>query len=158
MTRPVPTSAEVKKCAWASELIESSGSTDFHYPEGFGKNTKENFSRREKKEIALREQWEVAVGVYEVECREAAKHWKWICPDCIVEQGSSLAGTEVNVWWHDDALAYRGVIDVYDQASQCHRVLYDDNEWEFVNLAIEPCAFGGGDAINPGCSTRKKKK
>lgn len=82
----------------------------------------------------FREQWAVAC---------AALHpWQWICGTCVEVLGGRLVGADVLVWWHDDKLAYRGTIDAYDEVSKCHRVYYEDDEWEFVNLTIEPACFG----------------
>lgn len=50
-----------------------------------------------------------------------------------------------------------GVIDAYDEASRCHRVMYEDEEWEFVNLAIEPVGFGSEQGFSlPTVGKRRK--
>jgi len=49
-----------------------------------------------------------------------------------------LIDERVQVWWDDDLTAYFGVINAFDKNSQCHRILYDDLEWEFINLGAEP--------------------
>lgn len=64
----------------------------------------------------------------------------WLCKDCVVKLGASLKGSKVNVWWHDDEKSYEGIIIAFDEVSKCHQIEYE-NEWEFVNLAIEPVAF-----------------
>ena len=71
----------------------------------------------------------------------------WMCPDCIVTLGSELLGRRVLVWWADDKVLYPGTIDAYDAASARHRVLYEDNEWEFLNLSAEPVimSIGGSE-------------
>jgi hypothetical protein len=62
---------------------------------------------------------------------------------CLHAAGSAdeLQGRELKVWWHDDATSYRGRVTSFDRASMCPCVLYDDMEWEFVNLAVEPYAL-----------------
>jgi hypothetical protein len=70
---------------------------------------------------------------------EATK--QWFCPDCILEAADNLMNREVIVWWRNDDCSYHGVINVYDPDSQTHRVLYDDQEWEFLDLTKEPYFF-----------------
>jgi hypothetical protein len=156
-----PSSSVPKSHEWASELIASSGSTEFQFPAGFQHNARDNRDRRERKEHALRVQWDAAVVesrngtprdrvVAEqdgdsVQTEAVGEPWSWLCGQCVQDLGPALIGADVTVWWHDDKQCYRGAIDAYDAASQCHRVLYEDNEWEFVNLAIEPAAFGSAN-------------
>mmetsp|Transcript_3685 Transcript_3685/g.3836 ORF Transcript_3685/g.3836 Transcript_3685/m.3836 type:complete len:206 (-) Transcript_3685:116-733(-) len=33
---------------------------------------------------------------------------------------------------------YKGIVNAYDKLSGKHRVLYDDGEWEFIDLCAEP--------------------
>ena len=42
------------------------------------------------------------------------------------------------VWWPEDKQYYTGVLNAYDAVSGKHRVLYDDGEWEFLDLSAEP--------------------
>jgi hypothetical protein len=65
----------------------------------------------------------------------------WLCATCVPTLGAGLIGTEVSVWWHDDAEGYSGVVNAFDHVSGCHRVLYEDDEWEFLNLAVEPVLY-----------------
>lgn len=166
------TSSVPKSHTWASALIASTGSTEFQFPLDFAHNNRDSRERRERKEQHLRDQWSAAVE----EAREGGgssagatprpapgKSWSWLCPLCVQDLGAALIGVDVTVWWHDDAQCYRGVIDAFDEASLCHRVLYEDNEWEFVNLAIEPAAFGSAaEFVLPqqagGASSSKRKK
>ncbi len=62
----------------------------------------------------------------------------WFCPDCVEYLKSELIGLYVLVWWADDKALYGGKIDAYDFNSSRHRVVYDDGEWEFLNLIAEP--------------------
>lgn len=48
---------------------------------------------------------------------------------------------QVLVWWHDDDCCYRGTVSAYDPISRRHRVLYDDGEWEFIDLAVESVLY-----------------
>ena len=65
-------------------------------------------------------------------------NWLWFCPPCVLDQGAELIDKKVQVWWQDDARYYQGVVRAYDAASERHCVLYDDREWEFINLGTEP--------------------
>ena len=42
------------------------------------------------------------------------------------------------MWWKDDAQYYCGSVNAFDSVSGKHRVLYDDDEWEFIDLGVEP--------------------
>lgn len=48
---------------------------------------------------------------------------------------------QVLVWWQDDDCCYRGTVSAYDPISRRHRVLYDDGEWEFIDLAVESVLY-----------------
>ena len=121
--------------AWASELIASSGSTEFQLPLTHALNKREGQGeRRSHKDDLLREQWATAVA--------AIRTWRWLCGSCVEVLGAQLVGADVLVWWHDDKQAYPGTIDAFDEVSLCHRVLYQDGDWEFVNLTVEPACFG----------------
>ena len=52
-----------------------------------------------------------------------------------------LLNRSVLVWWQDDGCCYHGIVNAYDPSSQRHRVLYDDGEWEFIDLASEPVVY-----------------
>jgi hypothetical protein len=67
--------------------------------------------------------------------------WGWYCTDCLQQKGPELIGWKVLVWWPDDSELYQGVINAYDEASKRHRVLYEDNEWEFIAVDVEPLLF-----------------
>jgi len=63
-------------------------------------NTRDNQDRRDRKEAALREQWAAALA--------CTTTWAWLCGSCVVALGAALIGVDVMVWWHDDAVSYRG--------------------------------------------------
>lgn len=63
--------------------------------------------------------------------------WQWLCGNCMIGYGDEICGLEVRVWWHDDECYYDGIFNAYDHTSRCHRVLYEDNEWEFANFSQE---------------------
>lgn len=65
----------------------------------------------------------------------------WQCKNCVASSGEGLLGQKVAVWWRHDACSYPGHIDAYDAPSNTHRVLYEDNEWEFLMLGLEPYLF-----------------
>lgn len=56
-------------------------------------------------------------------------------------QDHPLLHRRVFVWWSDDRVAYGGELNAYDPFSRRHRVLYDDGEWEFIDLCDEPVLF-----------------
>ncbi|CAL5057178.1 unnamed protein product [Urochloa decumbens] len=55
----------------------------------------------------------------------------------------SLVGARIKVWWPDDEMYYRGVVESFDSGSKRHKVAYDDGDvevlllrdenWEFIN-------------------------
>lgn len=133
--------------AWASALIASSGSTEFQFPADYHPTPRD----KDGKEAVLREQWATALA--------SVLTWKWVCGSCVELLGAQLVGADVLVWWHDDKIPYRGTVDAYDDVSMCHRVLYEDGEWEFVNLTIEPACFGTTAELSlPVQEPTKKKK
>lgn len=64
-------------------------------------------------------------------------NFSWNCPSCL-KINAAVIGSRVAIWWNDDQRAYTGKIDAYDSHSECHRILYDDGEWEFSDLSYEP--------------------
>lgn len=79
----------------------------------------------------------------------------WMCKDCLHKNGSSLIGLPIRVWWTDDAVFYCGIIDAFDSFSCIHRVCYDDDEWEFVDLSAEPYIVGIPDNFDVVVPDRK---
>jgi hypothetical protein len=64
--------------------------------------------------------------------------WQWLCEDCIHFFARDLINCHVRVWWHEDVCAYNGVVDAFEEMSECHRVHYSaDDDWEFVSLSQE---------------------
>lgn len=61
-----------------------------------------------------------------------------ICANCVGSLKEALVGRCVQIWWHDDECKYTGHLNAYDPVSGKHRVLYDDGEWEFIDLKKEP--------------------
>lgn len=74
-------------------------------------------------------------------CNEDQLHWNWMCGSCIGKLGEALVGRKVKIWWIDDYKSYSGTLTAMDEVSRCHCVLYDDQEWEFINLSVEPVLF-----------------
>ena len=72
---------------------------------------------------------------------DVSKGGSWVCGDCIQECGATLMGNEVAIWWDDDSKFYHGVVKAFDEQSGTHKVLYEDDEWEFVHLGQEVCDF-----------------
>jgi hypothetical protein len=65
------------------------------------------------------------------------KQWHWICSDCLTVKGKQLLQQEIQVWWLDDYCVYYGTVDAFDEISSSHRVLYQDEEWEFLDLSSQ---------------------
>lgn len=55
----------------------------------------------------------------------------------MVSMHESAVGSHVAVYWTMDSQYYFGQVDGYDRESNMHRILYEDNEWEFVYLPHE---------------------
>ncbi len=63
--------------------------------------------------------------------------WVWICPSCVQNLAAGLVGRKMCIWWWDDKTYYHAEISEFDSISRCHRILYDDKQWEFVYLGAE---------------------
>ena len=77
--------------------------------------------------------------------------YDWLCPACAHSGvvGEQVVGRAVKVWWKDDAQFYCGTVNAYDTASGKHRVLYDDGEWEFIDIGVEPVLTDMEPPIDP---------
>ncbi|KAL6633992.1 hypothetical protein ACP70R_026663 [Stipagrostis hirtigluma subsp. patula] len=53
----------------------------------------------------------------------------------------SLVGARIKVWWPDDKMFYKGVVDSFDSASKRHKVAYDDGDVEVLLLRDEKWEF-----------------
>lgn len=62
--------------------------------------------------------------------------WHWLCSDCL-RNPDFILNREVQVWWPDDVCSYSGILNAYDERSECYRILYNDDEWEFLYLSHE---------------------
>ena len=75
--------------------------------------------------------------------------WVWLCPQCIQTKQINLHDHQITihiqVWWYDDEQSYYGLINAFDELTQKYRILYEDNEWEFISLNIEPVLFLSSD-------------
>ncbi|KAK8916174.1 hypothetical protein KSP39_PZI023114 [Platanthera zijinensis] len=47
------------------------------------------------------------------------------------------AGRKIEVWWPDDAMFYKGVIELFDPVTKMHKIVYDDGDIEFLLLRNE---------------------
>ena len=61
----------------------------------------------------------------------------WLCPTCIHSLKEALVGRAISVYWSLDEVFYQGVINCYDDESKTYRVLYTDNDWEFIDVTQE---------------------
>ncbi|KAH1052453.1 hypothetical protein GLYMA_08G217900v4 [Glycine max] len=50
------------------------------------------------------------------------------------DDGNSLVGRRIKVWWPKDKMFYEGVIDSYDPIKGKHKILYADGDVEVLNL------------------------
>ncbi|KAK8965607.1 hypothetical protein KSP40_PGU014775 [Platanthera guangdongensis] len=46
-------------------------------------------------------------------------------------------GRKIEVWWPDDAMFYKGVIELFDPVRKMHKIVYDDGDIEFLLLRNE---------------------
>ena len=67
--------------------------------------------------------------------------WAWICPTCTQNLCSSLIGRKMCIWWWDDKTYYPAEVAEYNDWSGCHRIMYEDKQWEFVYLGAEIVLF-----------------
>ncbi|XP_019438790.1 PREDICTED: muscle M-line assembly protein unc-89 [Lupinus angustifolius] len=84
------------------------------------------------------------------------------------KDGENLVGTRVKVWWPDDDMFYKGVIECFIPTKKMHQVTYDDGEIEILNLKNETweiIAVGadsdgeeGADHPSPNVSADMPKK
>ncbi|KAM0847072.1 hypothetical protein ACQ4PT_055258 [Festuca glaucescens] len=54
---------------------------------------------------------------------------------------ASLVGSRIRVWWPDDEMYYKGVVDSFDTNSKRHKVAYDDGDVEVLLLRDEKWDF-----------------
>uniref|UniRef100_A0ACD5Z4R1 Uncharacterized protein n=1 Tax=Avena sativa TaxID=4498 RepID=A0ACD5Z4R1_AVESA len=54
---------------------------------------------------------------------------------------ASLVGAKIKVWWPDDEMFYKGVVDSFDTHSKRHKVAYDDGDVEVLLLRDEKWDF-----------------
>lgn len=55
----------------------------------------------------------------------------------------SLVGSRIKVWWPDDEMFYKGIVDSFDTNSKRHKVAYDDGDVEVLLLRDEKWDFIG---------------
>lgn len=84
--------------------------------------------------------------------------WQWVCPQCVLDKGAELIDKKVQVWWQDDAQYYQGVVRAYDAVSQRHCVLYDDRQWEYINLGTEPVLLSQSKIKNSSVTSKQSGK
>mgnify|MGYP003386002597 CR=1 FL=1 len=99
------------------------------------KSTKENKSKSDTK---IDTNTNTDIGVNQ-------KHdYGWCCPNCVstltLDNKHHMLGVQLAIYWEVDDMFYFGTINGYDEVSQSHRVLYEDLEWEFLELNKE-CVF-----------------
>ncbi|CAL0333066.1 unnamed protein product [Lupinus luteus] len=66
----------------------------------------------------------------------------------IKKYGENLVGTRVKVWWPDDDMFYKGVVEYFFPSKKMHQVTYDDGDIEILNLKSETWEIitGGADS------------
>jgi len=55
--------------------------------------------------------------------------------------GESLINARIKVWWPDDKMFYKGVVESFDSGSKRHKVAYDDGDVEVLLLRDEKWEF-----------------
>ncbi|WVZ86296.1 hypothetical protein U9M48_033101 [Paspalum notatum var. saurae] len=53
----------------------------------------------------------------------------------------NLVGSKIKVWWPDDKMFYKGVVESYSASSKKHKVAYDDGDVEVLMLKKEKWEF-----------------
>lgn len=89
---------------------------------------------------------------------EATEKWVWMCPGCIDGEPASLQGRRICIWWPGDQVYYPGTIHDFDAASRSHRIIYDDEDWEFVKLPIEIVLYAEQLEVEEPTVDSKKRK
>lgn len=51
--------------------------------------------------------------------------------------GEEIIGTRIRVWWPLDKVFYEGAISAFDPEKKRHQIIYDDGEFEILNLRKE---------------------
>ena len=57
--------------------------------------------------------------------------------------GQDAVGLRIGIYWPGDGCFYSGTVSSFDEPSGCHCVAYDDNENDWLVLAVSlmaPCA------------------
>uniref|UniRef100_A0A0A9CLA4 Uncharacterized protein n=1 Tax=Arundo donax TaxID=35708 RepID=A0A0A9CLA4_ARUDO len=73
----------------------------------------------------------------------------------------SLVGSRIKVWWPDDKMFYKGVVDSFDSVSKRHKVAYDDGDVEVLLLRDEKWEFISeekGTAVASDTPRSRKRK
>ncbi|XP_058724913.1 sister chromatid cohesion protein PDS5 homolog C-like isoform X3 [Vicia villosa] len=65
----------------------------------------------------------------------------------IKKNDQKLVGKRVKVWWPEDETFYEGVVYSFDSSTKKHKVLYDDEEEEILNLEKEKWEIIEADAV-----------
>ncbi|KAE9588987.1 hypothetical protein Lal_00012513 [Lupinus albus] len=86
----------------------------------------------------------------------------------IKKDGQNLVGTRVKVWWPDDDMFYKGIIERFIPAKKMHQVTYDDGDieilnlknetWEIITIGADSDEEEGADHQSPNVSTDMPKK
>lgn len=131
-------SSSNRTCAWAVQILKSCcNSLAFQYPpDHLAQLGRVKKHQHKDLELKWRSEWNAGL--------KSVFPWGVICPYCIESgsgRGFGLVGCCVKVWWIDDDCAYEGVVNAYDLSSGKHRVLYDDGQWEFIDLKDQPALF-----------------
>lgn len=70
--------------------------------------------------------------------RSKRDSWHWLCPNCLIAHPNEVINRKIQVWWNDDHKYYPGIIKAFDETSRRHCILYEDDEWEYINISVEP--------------------
>ncbi|KAF6171269.1 hypothetical protein GIB67_036937 [Kingdonia uniflora] len=69
-------------------------------------------------------------------------------PESVKEFGENLLGSYIKVYWPDDKKYYNGTIDSFHPNEKKHKVIYDDEEEEILDLKHEVWDFVSGERMS----------
>ncbi|CAO2042879.1 unnamed protein product [Urochloa humidicola] len=61
----------------------------------------------------------------------------------------NLVGSRIKVWWPDDKMFYKGVVESFNTSSKKHKVAYDDGDVEVLMLKKEKWEFIAEEQADP---------
>ena len=62
-------------------------------------------------------------------------------------EGKDAVGWRVGVWWDEDEAFYYGVLTVYDEIEEVHKIAYEDGQEELISLSEEKLEWVAANAV-----------